>query len=59
VDAAALAAAIGGSVVGVAGAFGDIQVVRFNNNYVLRLTAVEEPCSVRRAILEGEWRFLD
>jgi hypothetical protein len=32
---------------------------RFNRNYVLRLTAVEEPCAVRRAILEGEWRFLD
>ena len=32
---------------------------RFNNNYVLRLTAVEDPCTARRAILEGEWRFLD
>ena len=32
---------------------------RFNNNYVLRLTAVDEPCAVRRTILEGDWKFLD
>jgi hypothetical protein len=32
---------------------------RFERNYVLRLTAAEEPCAVRRAILEGEWEFID
>jgi hypothetical protein len=32
---------------------------RFNQNSVLRLTAVEDPCVTRRAILEGEWRFID
>jgi hypothetical protein len=32
---------------------------RFNGNYVLRLEAVQEPCAARRAILEGDWQFLD
>jgi hypothetical protein len=32
---------------------------RLNNNYILRLTAVEDACAVRQAILEGEWRFID
>jgi hypothetical protein len=32
---------------------------RFTRNYVLRLAAVEDPCDTRRAILEGEWRFID
>jgi hypothetical protein len=32
---------------------------RFDRNYILRLTAVQEPCAVRRTILEGEWHFID
>jgi hypothetical protein len=32
---------------------------RFDNNYTLRLKAVVEPCEIRRAVLEGDWHFLD
>ena len=32
---------------------------RFDRNYTLWLTALHEPCPARRAILEGDWHFLD
>jgi hypothetical protein len=32
---------------------------RFDNNYTLRLKALVEPCHFRRAVLEGDWHFLD
>jgi hypothetical protein len=32
---------------------------RSDDNRILRLKATTEPCEVRRAILEGEWRFYD
>jgi hypothetical protein len=32
---------------------------RFERNYVLRLSAVQERCAARRAILEGDWHFID
>jgi hypothetical protein len=32
---------------------------RFDNNYMLRLKAVEDPCAIRREVLEGDWHFLD
>lgn len=32
---------------------------RFDRNYTLRLKAIREPCAARRAILEGEWHFVD
>jgi hypothetical protein len=32
---------------------------RFDRNRTLRLKAVQDPCAVRRAILEGDWGFYD
>lgn len=32
---------------------------RFDHNTTLRLKATQESCDVRRAILEGDWRFSD
>jgi hypothetical protein len=32
---------------------------RFERNYILRLTAAKEPCAIRRAVLEGDWQFID
>jgi hypothetical protein len=32
---------------------------RFDHNLTLRLKATQESCEVRRAILEGDWRFSD
>jgi hypothetical protein len=32
---------------------------RFERNYLLRLSAVREPCAARRPILEGDWQFID
>jgi hypothetical protein len=34
-------------------------VVALDNGYTLRLTATEEPCEIRRMVLEGQWRFID
>jgi hypothetical protein len=31
---------------------------RFSGNYILRLEAIQDPCTVRRAILEGELELL-
>jgi hypothetical protein len=32
---------------------------RTDRNYTLNLRAIDEPCAVRRTILEGEWHFFD
>jgi hypothetical protein len=32
---------------------------QFDNGYTLRLKATDEPCAVRRSVLEGDWHFID